>query len=115
MLYVAKQGSRVSVKSGRVAVASRHEEPLISVPSTHVSRIACFGSVGVTSGLREWAMNNEVDVVFLSRSGKFQGQLLSAHGGSRVRRLRVQLAAADQLAVGEGHGPVHHFYEWWSA
>jgi hydroxymethylpyrimidine/phosphomethylpyrimidine kinase len=23
------------------------------------------------------------------------------------------LAAADQLDVGHGHGPVHHFYRWW--
>jgi len=23
------------------------------------------------------------------------------------------LAAADQLDVGTGHGPVHHFFEWW--
>lgn len=23
------------------------------------------------------------------------------------------LKAADQLAVGHGHGPVHHFYRWW--
>jgi hydroxymethylpyrimidine/phosphomethylpyrimidine kinase len=23
------------------------------------------------------------------------------------------IAAADRLAIGSGHGPVHHFYEWW--
>ena len=23
------------------------------------------------------------------------------------------IAAADRLAVGRGHGPVHHFYEWY--
>ncbi|MDR3375018.1 MAG: bifunctional hydroxymethylpyrimidine kinase/phosphomethylpyrimidine kinase [Ancalomicrobiaceae bacterium] len=23
------------------------------------------------------------------------------------------IAAADELAVGHGHGPVHHFYRWW--
>jgi hydroxymethylpyrimidine/phosphomethylpyrimidine kinase len=23
------------------------------------------------------------------------------------------IAAADRLAIGQGHGPVHHFYQWW--
>jgi hydroxymethylpyrimidine/phosphomethylpyrimidine kinase len=23
------------------------------------------------------------------------------------------IEAADRLAIGAGHGPVHHFYEWW--
>lgn len=25
------------------------------------------------------------------------------------------LAAADRLAVGKGHGPVHHFHRWWNS
>jgi hydroxymethylpyrimidine/phosphomethylpyrimidine kinase len=28
--------------------------------------------------------------------------------------LTAALAAADQLAVGTGHGPVHHFHALWS-
>ncbi|MGE6784165.1 bifunctional hydroxymethylpyrimidine kinase/phosphomethylpyrimidine kinase [Ensifer adhaerens] len=27
--------------------------------------------------------------------------------------LHAALAAADDLAVGQGHGPVHHFHHWW--
>ncbi|EBX6937547.1 bifunctional hydroxymethylpyrimidine kinase/phosphomethylpyrimidine kinase, partial [Salmonella enterica subsp. enterica serovar Bareilly] len=27
--------------------------------------------------------------------------------------LHGALAAADSLEVGHGHGPVHHFYQWW--
>ena len=23
------------------------------------------------------------------------------------------IAAADRLAIGQGHGPVHHFHQWW--
>jgi hydroxymethylpyrimidine/phosphomethylpyrimidine kinase len=29
------------------------------------------------------------------------------------RWLTGALAAADSLQIGHGHGPVHHFYEWW--
>jgi hydroxymethylpyrimidine/phosphomethylpyrimidine kinase len=27
--------------------------------------------------------------------------------------LTAALAAADQLTIGSGHGPVHHFHAWW--
>jgi hydroxymethylpyrimidine/phosphomethylpyrimidine kinase len=23
------------------------------------------------------------------------------------------IAASDRIAIGQGHGPVHHFYRWW--
>lgn len=29
--------------------------------------------------------------------------------------LQGAIAAADGLGVGSGHGPVHHFHEWWTA
>ena len=29
--------------------------------------------------------------------------------------LQDAIEAADQLAIGDGHGPVHHFHAWWSA
>ncbi|MDO5369061.1 bifunctional hydroxymethylpyrimidine kinase/phosphomethylpyrimidine kinase [Paracoccus sp. (in: a-proteobacteria)] len=31
------------------------------------------------------------------------------------RWLQGAIAAADSLRVGSGHGPVHHFHEWWTA
>ncbi len=31
------------------------------------------------------------------------------------RWLHSAIAAADRLQVGSGHGPVHHFHEWWQA
>ena len=29
--------------------------------------------------------------------------------------LQGAIAAADKLRVGSGHGPVHHFHQWWPA
>ena len=31
-----------------------------------------------------------------------------------VRRVDVEaLARSEELAIGQGHGPVHHFHAWW--
>ncbi len=97
VLYVGRQGCRVFVAQGRVLVESKDDEELASVPKTQVSRIVCFGSIGMSAGLRSWALASDVDVVFVSRNGTYQGQHLSAADGTRVDRLRRQIAAADDL------------------
>lgn len=49
ILYVAKQGSRIQVRKGRVQVIQDDHE-LLSVPVSDISRMVCFGSVGKSSG-----------------------------------------------------------------
>lgn len=98
VMYVARQGARIVLHQGRVVVESKDDEDLISVPKTHVARIVCFGSVGVTAGTRAWSLTNDVDVVFLSRNGSYQGQQLAAPDGGRIQRLRAQVAATDDPA-----------------
>ncbi len=29
--------------------------------------------------------------------------------------ISAAIEAADQLSIGRGHGPVHHFHRWWTA
>jgi CRISPR-associated protein Cas1 len=58
----------------------------------------CFGSVGVSAGLRSWALATEVDLVFLSRRGSYLGHAWPAASGQRIARLRAQLAFADDAA-----------------
>ena len=57
ILYVAKQGSRIQVRKGRVQVIQDDHE-LLSVPVSDISRMVCFGSVGVTAGARSWTPTN---------------------------------------------------------
>jgi hydroxymethylpyrimidine/phosphomethylpyrimidine kinase len=37
--------------------------------------------------------------------------------GESVREAKAYvtaaIAASDRLAIGKGHGPVHHFHRWW--
>lgn len=94
-LYVGHQGGRVRIAAGRLIVESKDDAPLLDVPSSQVTRIVCFGSVGVSAGARSWALANGVDVVFASRAGSFLGTMLSHEQRYRPARLRAQLACAD--------------------
>ena len=94
VLYTALQGGRVRVAQGRVIVETADDVEVLDVPTDHVGRLVCFGSVGVSAGVRAWAMSNEVDVAFVSRRGAYLGQLLAASSQTRVDRLKAQLEFA---------------------
>jgi CRISP-associated protein Cas1 len=105
VLYLGRQGSRVRVGNGRVVVETGDDQELLDVASGLVGRIVTFGAVGVSAGVRSWALTHDVDLVFLSRRGTYLGHAWPAASGSRVLRLRSQLAAsADpgrRLAFGQ--------------
>ena len=81
--------------SARSALAtSKSRESRIATKNTHGT--GCTFAAAITAGLA-------------------RGQSLPDALDAAKRYITGAIAAADQLAVGEGHGPVHHFYEWWSA
>jgi CRISPR-associated protein Cas1 len=95
VLYLAMQGAHARLESGRVIVESSHEEELLDVPSGLVERIVCFGAIGISAGLRSWALASDVDMVFLSRRGSYLGHAWAAGSSQRIARLRAQLSFAS--------------------
>ena len=98
VLYLGMQGAHGRLEAGRVIVESSQDQELLDVPSGSVERIVCFGAVGISAGLRSWALAADVDLVFLSRRGSYLGHAWPAAGQHRMARLRAQLAVADDPA-----------------
>jgi hydroxymethylpyrimidine/phosphomethylpyrimidine kinase len=46
-------------------------------------------------------------------AGLAQGLTLPEAAGAAKHYVTQAIAAADQLSIGHGHGPVHHFHAWW--
>jgi hydroxymethylpyrimidine/phosphomethylpyrimidine kinase len=46
-------------------------------------------------------------------AGLAKGHTLAAAVADAKAYVTAAIAAADELAVGHGHGPVHHFHAWW--
>lgn len=111
ILYVAKQGSRIQVRKGRVQVIQDNHE-LLSVPVSDISGMVCFGSVGVTAGARNWVLQNGVDVLLASRGGGFHRTIETTSEGCAERRPVVPVHDSprrmrDRPAgnrTGPGHG-----------
>jgi hydroxymethylpyrimidine/phosphomethylpyrimidine kinase len=46
-------------------------------------------------------------------AGLAKGHTLAAAVADAKAYVTAAIAAADELAIGHGHGPVHHFHAWW--
>ncbi len=98
VLYLGMQGSHAHLEAGRLVVQSAQDADVLDIPSGTVERIVCFGAIGISAGLRSWALASEVDLVFLSRRGAYLGHAWAAAAEHRIGRLRAQLSVADDPA-----------------
>lgn len=89
------QGSHARIDGGRLIVESPDDAELLNVPSGLVERVVCFGAIGISAGLRSWALASDIDLVFLSRRGTYLGHAWPAASARRLARLRAQLAVAS--------------------
>lgn len=71
----------------------KFEAPRLATRNTHGT--GCSLSSAITAGLAK-------------------GLLLNVAVGEAHRWIHGAIKASDQLGIGQGHGPVHHFYELWS-
>lgn len=103
VLYVGAQGARVRVSNGRVLVESADDAELLDVPQSHVGRLVCWGSVGVSAGFRSWALAEGIETVLATRRGAFLGLISNPGAQDRADRLRAQLdvvGTGRQLTIG---------------
>lgn len=98
VVYVGRDGARVSVTKDRLVVESEHHVPYLSIPRRAVRRIVLMGAVGLSAGARSWALYNDVDVVLLSRRGTYLGQLSGKRSDLAGQRLLAQCAATQDEA-----------------
>jgi CRISPR-associated protein Cas1 len=95
VVYAGAQGGRIRTARGRLIIESPDDQPVLDIPTGHVGRIVCFGSVGLSAGVRSWALSSDVDIVFASRRGSYLGSFVAGQGSSRPSRIRAQLAAVE--------------------
>lgn len=99
VVYVGSQGSHVRIRQGRLVVESADDAPLLDLPTGQVSRVACFGAVGFSSGARNWALSQGVSTIFASRRGAYLGSLSPASDTARPKRLKTQVHASEDAAT----------------
>ena len=98
-VYVKEQGAVVRRDGERLHVTKDHKE-LASVPLLQLKQLALLGNVQLTTPAAVTLLERGIDVVYLSKYGKFRGRLM--HTGSKFAELRhrqLRIASDDKACL----------------
>ncbi|RRC95059.1 CRISPR-associated endonuclease Cas1 [Schaalia canis] len=95
VLYVGREDARIRLAKGRLVIEGPEGLPLMSVPKNTVSRVVVSGTVGMSAGVRSWALSTGATVVFLSRRGSYLGHLEGRRSERDAQRLLAQMRMSD--------------------
>ncbi|GAC1436135.1 MAG: hypothetical protein NVSMB6_32480 [Burkholderiaceae bacterium] len=75
VLYLLEQGTTIQCNGERIEVR-KDDEVLQSVPLVKLEQIFIFGNVQCTTQALKRFLDRNLDVVFLTTSGRFRGRLV---------------------------------------
>ena len=110
-LYLVEQGSRLTKRGRRLSVV-KESEVVAQVALVQVSQVIVFGNVSITTPALQLLLREGIEVVLLSRTGRFYGRLIGEQNGNgalRVAQLRrsrepdFALITARQFVTGKLH------------
>ena len=93
-LYVTTQGAYVHVDHQTLRVEAG-DEKLLQVPIHHLGSVVCFGRVTVSPAAMAQCAEDQRDLVFLSRSGRFRAKVIGPTSGNVLLRLAQHQAYQD--------------------
>lgn len=105
VLHVREQGAVVRKDGERVRVTQQDpvtekQVELTGAPIRELSQVAVYGNVQVTTQAVALLLEQEVDLVFLSRYGKFRGRLLKNESKfAQMRHAQLRLTGDERRAL----------------
>ena len=97
-LYVTTQGSYLRLDNQTIRVESE-SRTLLRVPLHHLGAIVCFGRVSLSTAAIARCAEDQRDVVFLSRSGRFRAKVVGPTSGNVLLRLAQYRAYENPSAT----------------
>ena len=93
-LYVTTQGAYVHLDNQTLKVEV-DDETRLRVPVHHLGSVVCFGRVSVSPAAMAQCAEEQRDLVFLSRSGRFRARVTGPTSGNVLLRLAQHQAFQD--------------------
>ena len=91
-VYLVKQGAKVRIQNRRFCV-EYDDQVISSLPLHHVSQVIIFGNIGLTTPAISLLLRKNVEVLFLTRRGRYKGRLgsmVTPHVPLRKAQYRLQ-------------------------
>lgn len=101
VLYLIEQGATLR-KEAETFLIVREKEILQKIPASKVEQVVIFGNVNLTTPVIHYLLEQGIDCVFCSSTGKYHGRLLSTEskfGLLRQAQFRAAARAEMRLAI----------------
>ncbi|HID95430.1 MAG TPA: CRISPR-associated endonuclease Cas1 [Candidatus Latescibacteria bacterium] len=99
-LYVVEQGAGIH-KEGRRVVVRKGREVIASVPSFQIDQVVLFGNVAVSTQALAHFLQNRIDTILLSSTGRYRGRLVGPDTKNIVlRRIQFKKYEDEHFRVG---------------
>ncbi len=97
-LYLVEQGAEISCDGERIEVR-RDDDLLQSLPLIKIEQVVIVGNIGLTTPAIKRLLDHNVDVVFLTQTGRFHGRLVG-EAPPHVPLRRMQYRRAEDTTWG---------------
>ena len=98
-LYLVEQGSRLT-KRGRRLNVLKDDTVIAQAALVQVSQVIVFGNVSITTPALHLLLQEGIEVVLLSRTGRFRGRLIGEQNGNgALRVVQLQRSQDEDFAL----------------
>ena len=94
-LFVTTQGAYVRLDGETLRIEVENEIKL-KAPLHHLGSVVCFGRVNISTAAIARCAEDQRDIVFLSRSGRFKAKVVGPTSGNILLRIAQYQAVQDQ-------------------
>jgi len=95
VIYVKEQGSYIRLKGEQIAV-TKGKQTLLEYPIYNIENIAVFGNVQITTQAVSKLMNNGIDIMYFTYSGKYIGHMTAEKSKNIFLRFAQYEAYMDE-------------------
>ena len=96
-IYIVEQGAKVRARNQCILIERSGEDPSsesVQVPIGTISQLVLFGNISITTPAIALLLEKDIDVAFLTQTGKFRGRLYNG-SGAQVSLRRAQYRALE--------------------
>ncbi len=95
-LYITTQGAKLTKVGERLVVRSKENKIIHDMPFFKIRQIFCFGTVEVTAQTIFQIMYRNIDLVYLTKNGRFKCRLSNLNEKSVLSRIAQYRRAQDE-------------------
>ncbi|AEX84847.1 CRISPR-associated protein Cas1 [Marinitoga sp. 1135] len=95
ILYITEQGAVLSKREGRLVI-SKENSIISEIPLNKIEKINLMGNISLTTPIISYFLDHEIEVIFMTKTGKYRGKLYTDEYRNVLLRLKQYERSYDE-------------------